>query len=111
MPRTPITPQAVTSAGLVPAFEPANVAGNSYRLAAGQMLTVKNGSGSSVTVTIPTPMQVDGLAVADRTYTVAAGASQDIALGKGDVYRQPGGVVFVNYSAVTSVTVAVRSVP
>lgn len=111
MPRTTITPQKATSAGLVAAYEPANVAGNSYRMQAGRGLRVKNGSGASITVTIPTPLQVDGLDVTDRTITVAAGAEALIALGTSSAYKQPGGVANVDYSSVTSVTVAVIDIP
>lgn len=110
MPRTSITGQRPTSAGLTPAYEPANVAGNMFRLAPGRVLHVKNGSGASVTVTIPTPAAadrlVDGLAVPDRAIAVAAGAERLIALGTSPAYKQPGGVAHIDYSAVTSVTVA-----
>lgn len=107
MPRTAITPQRITAAGLAPAYEPANVAGNSYKLQASRVLHVKNGSGGSVTVTIPSTATVDGLAVPNRTVTVAAGADRLVALGAGAAHKQTGGVTYVDYSAVTSVTVAV----
>jgi hypothetical protein len=111
MPRTAITPQRATSAGLAPAYEPANVAGNSYRLATGRVLHIKNASGASVTVTIPTPGSVDGLAVADRTVAVPAATDRFIALSKQSVYQQTGGTAHVDYSAVTSVTVAAFDIP
>lgn len=111
MPRTVITPQTVTSAGLAAQYEPANASGNSFRLATGVTLHVKNGGASACNLTIPTPMQVDGLDVADRTIAVPAGAAAFVALGTGSAYRQPGGVAFVNYDQVTSVTVAVLTVP
>lgn len=111
MARTAITAQKITSAGIAPAYEPANVAGNSYRLVAGRYLHVKNGSGASVTVTVPTPGLVDGLAVADRTVAVPAAGERLIALGTTATYKQAGGVAHVDYSAVTSVTVAVFDTP
>jgi hypothetical protein len=111
MARTPITAQAVTSAGRAPAYEPANVDGNSFRLLPGRALHVKNGSASAVTVTAPTPQLVDGLAVADRTITVAAGGEQLIAFGTTAAYKQAGGVVHIDYSTVTTVTVAVFDIP
>lgn len=111
MARTAITAQVATPAGLAPAFEPANVDGNSFVLRQSRALRVKNGSGASVNVTIPTPGTVDGLAIADRVVAVAAGADMLIGLGRGDVYRQTDGSVYVDYSAVTSVTVAVIDVP
>lgn len=115
MPRTTVTPQRATSAGITPAYEPANVAGNAIRLARGRVVHVKNGSGSSVTVTIPTPATldalVDGLAVPDRAIAIPAGAERLIALGTIAAYRQPGGVANLDYSAVTSVTVAAFDIP
>lgn len=111
MPRTAITPQRATSAGLAPAYEAANGLGNSFPLVAGRALHVKNASAAAVTVTVPTPGTVDGLAIADRTISVAAGGDQLIGLGTNAAYRQPDGTALVDYSAVASVTVAVIDVP
>lgn len=111
MARTALTAQAVTSAGLAPVYAAANVDGHSYQPTTGRMLHVKNGGAGALTVTLPTPGTVDGLAVADRTVAVAAGAESMIGVGKGSAYRQDGGVVFVDFSVVTSVTVALLDVP
>lgn len=111
MPRTAITAQQATSAGLVPNFEPANVDGNSFTLRQARALRVKNGSAASVNVTLPTPGTVDGLAIDNRVIAVAAGADMVIGLGRGDAYRQTDGTVHVDYSAVTTVTVAVLDLP
>lgn len=111
MARTDITAQAVSSTGLSPTLEPANVEGNAYVLRKGRVLRVKNGSASPITVTLPTPGTIDGLAVTDRTVAVPATTGDVfISLGRGDAYRQSGGKVHVDYSAVTSVTVAVLDV-
>lgn len=111
MPRTLITPQSVTSAGLAAAYEPANASGNSLRMGSGVVVHIKNAGASTCTVTIPTPLQVDGLDIADRTVAVAAGADEFVAVGTYPVYRQSGGVAWLNYDQVTSVTVAVLNVP
>lgn len=112
MPRTVITPQQITSAGVTPTFEAANVLGNAVVLAYGRCLRVKNGSGSIITVTLPTPGTVDGLAIADRTVSVPATTGDVlIALGRGDAYRQPDATASIDYSAITSVTVCVVDVP
>lgn len=104
MPRTAITPQQVTSAGLTPATEPANVDGNS--VPQGVVLRVDNGDASPITVTIPTPGLIDGdLPLPDRTVSVPAGASKFIGRF-GPVFHQSDDTIHVDYSAVTSVTVA-----
>lgn len=113
MARTAITPQKATSVGPTIAFEPANVDGNRFTPARGRALHVRNGSGSSITVTVPTPATTaDGLAIADRTVTVAAGALAVFGPGSSaGVYGQVDGSINVDYSAVTTVTVAVIDQP
>lgn len=104
MARTAITPQKVTTSGVEPATEPANVDGNS--IPAGRVLRVTNGSASAVDVTAVTPGLIDGdLALPDRVVSVAAGATAYLG-GHGAVYHQSDGTIHFNYSAVTSVTVA-----
>lgn len=107
MARTAITPQKATSAGLAPTTEAANVDGNSYPVKAGRLLRVTNGSAGPINVILVTPGMADGdLALPDRVGAVAAGATR--YFGSLDaVYRQSDGSVHVNYSAVTTVTVAV----
>jgi hypothetical protein len=112
MPRTAVTPQRVTTAGLAVAFEPANVDGNSFAAARGRALHVRNRSTASITVTLPTAATVDGLAIADRAVTVAAGAHASISVGShAGIYGQTDGSVWVDYSAVTTVDVAVIDHP
>lgn len=106
MPRSAITPQRPAPA-LQATYEAANVAGNSYGPRDGRLAHVKNASGSSVTVTIATPGTVDGLAIADRTQAVPAGTDCFFAFGVGNAYMQSDGSIYLDYSAVTSVTVAV----
>lgn len=106
MPRTAITPQRPAPVGQI-TYEAANALGNSYGPRDGRLAHVKNGSGASITLTITTPGTVDGLAIADRTATITAGTDQFIALGIGSAYVQSDGSVWLDYSAVTSVTVAV----
>ena len=114
MPRTAVTPQAASGAGSTVTFEPANTDGNSFTPKQGRALHVRNGSASPITVTVPTPVTSEGLAVADRTVTVAAGAHGVFAPGSAAVsgiYAQTDGAVHVDYSAVTTVTVAVIDHP
>lgn len=66
-------------------------------------LAVANGSGSSINVTITTPgTDINGNAVADPVFAVAASATRLIALNPA-VY---GAIASVAFSATTSVTFA-----
>ncbi|HEY5836178.1 hypothetical protein [Streptomyces sp.] len=70
-----------------------------------RFLYVKNGSGASVTVTVVTPGDVSGLAVADATLVLAAGKSGAIPLPR--LTAGADGRASITYSAVTTVTVGV----
>lgn len=107
MARTAITAQTVTAAGLDLADEAANVDGNQFGWTPRRLVRVVNGSAGEVTVTIPTPAQVAGLDVAERTVAVPAGGTRFIGPFPPSAYRQADGSVHLDYSAVTSVTVAV----
>lgn len=110
MPRTAILPQTVTASGLTATYEAANVDGNSFTWAARRILHVVNDDAAGITVTIPTPATVNGLAVEDQT--VAVGAGTDVFIGPfgASAFRQDNSTVHVDYSAVASVTVAVLEV-
>ena len=82
-----LNPQSVTHAGLVPTYTAATSGGDACPTGSGVLLAVKNGDSASHTVTLVTPGTVDGLAVADRTVTVAASATVFIPIA--DVYPQP----------------------
>lgn len=68
-------------------------------------LVVNNGSGASITVTIATPSTASGLAIADATLTVEAGAIGIIPLPM--LLRGATGRATVTYSSATSVTAGV----
>lgn len=108
-----ITVHPVPHAGLVLAsgdYVNASVGGDKCATGAGVELLVKNGSGSSITVTMATPGTDDGLAIADRAIAVAAGAEGHIPVL--DSYKDPSdGLAHITYSAVTTVTVAAVRVP
>lgn len=71
-----------------------------------ETMHVKNASAGAVTLTIPTPLTIDGLAVADRTVSVPAGGDRFIGPFPGEYYNQSDGHVYVEFSAVASVSVA-----
>ena len=97
----------IGQAGTAINFAAATVSGDQCATGEDVKLLVKNGAGSSITGTLGTPGTVDGdLAIADRTVTVAAGATGGIRVT--DRYRDPAtGLASVTWSSVTTVTVAV----
>jgi hypothetical protein len=115
MARTALTPQAVTTAGITPAFTAANVDGHSIASNGDPMyLEVKNTSGSIVTVTIATN-DVGARALADDTVSVPATTGDKIIALDPDLHVVGSGAdkgkVLVNFSAVTSVTCAAFRLP
>lgn len=91
----------------------ANAGGDSFVNTGQEVVVIKNGGGSPITLTIVTPVTVDGLAVADLTATIAAGATRMVGPFPPAWYNDTGlngGNVSLTYSAVTSVTVAVTKV-
>lgn len=110
MARTALTAQRISSAGTELTMTAANVDGHSIPLRAGMILLVRNGDASPHTVTIPTPLTVDSLAVSEQVITVTNGEDRYIALGTKDAYRQADGTAYVNFDAVTSMTCALLQV-
>lgn len=102
--------QAVSRTGLGPTYSAA--AGGGDKLTPGDhvCLHVKNGGGSSITVTLVTPGTVEGLAVADVAVVVPNAGERMIGPLPASLFRASDGYADVTYSGVTSVTVAVLSV-
>lgn len=109
MPRTDLTLHEVSEAGAAVTFEAANIDGNMVTNRGDVGVLIHNGSAAAITVTIPTPATVGGRAVADDTHTVAAGAYRLIGEWPESTFNQQSGAdqgkVYLNYSAVASVTV------
>mgnify|MGYP005823896815 CR=1 FL=1 len=105
--RTALVPQQITRAGLAPAFSAAVADGHSVANDGHVFIEVKNASGSAVTVTVQTPGMVDGLAIAELQVSVPA-TNGDKMIGPfpPGIYNQADGTIYVDFSAVTSVTVA-----
>lgn len=111
MARSTITSQAVVDTGLEETTEAANVDGNAITGDGKQILHVINGGGSPITVTIVTGGTFQGKAVADETVVVTNGEERFIGRFNSALYNDPTtGLVNVDYSDVTTVTVAVLSV-
>lgn len=107
MARTALATQLVSGAGIVPAYTAANVDGHAVEH--GTILHVKNGGGAPINVTLITPGTVRGRAIADDVIAVANGGEKMISLSDRALEQTSGadeGTVYVDFSDVTSVTVA-----
>ncbi|GAA4626612.1 hypothetical protein GCM10023196_035560 [Actinoallomurus vinaceus] len=93
-------------------FVAASAGGDTAPTGSGVELRVKNGSGSAVTVTIAFPGKYDGdQTVAGRTFSVPA-TTGEFTIPLRDIYKDPAtGLASITYSATTTVTVCVVSVP
>jgi hypothetical protein len=110
MPRTTLTAQKATGATpLVPlTFGPVDaVNGVQWAHTGRRRLIVNNASASPVTVTVRTrtPLAVAGLTVPNRVITVAAGTLAFI-IESAEARQSTDGMVYVDFSAATSVTAA-----
>lgn len=109
MPRISISAQQIVRTGLASALAAVDQPnGNQFANDGMCFLYVKNGSGSSINVTISTPGNVDGLAVADLVVAVPATTGERmIGPFPPGIYNQSDGNVYVDYSSGTSVTAGV----
>lgn len=103
-------PQYITFPSLLAAFSAATAStGDTFIPNGRSFVTVKNGSGSPITVTVDVPGTDDyGNNRGDLVNTVAAGTERDIPITRADMV-QSDGTVKVTCSAVTSVTIAHKS--
>jgi len=107
MARTEMNHQQIVRTGLEQTYAAAHADGNKFSNDGRMFLHVKNGAGAPITVTIQTPGQVDGLAIADQVVTVTNGEERMIGPFPPNIYNQDDRMVYVDYSSVTSVTAAV----
>lgn len=100
--------QTVGLAGLAPTYVAANVGGDTFGPGNNVCIHVKNGSAGALTVTLVTPGNVVGQAVADVAVSVPAGGERLIGPLPGSLFaRAADGLGDITYSGVTSLTVAV----
>lgn len=98
--------QQVPVTGFTPTFAAAAAGGDACQPDDRVFLRVKNGSGSSVTVTLIVPGSTYGQANPDPAVTVAA-TTGDVLIALPASLQDPStGLVSWTYSAVTTVTVA-----
>jgi hypothetical protein len=100
--------QTIKASGTTPSYTTAAGGGDKVSLAApNTFLHVKNGGGSSITVTITTQSNsYKGLTVPDRTVTVAAAGEAMIGPLDPSLHSDINVQASIGYSAVTSVTIA-----
>ena len=106
--RVELTVQQAVRTGVTPTYNSASANNNTFANDGHTIIEVKNTSGSPINVTIETPGTVDGNAVADLVVAVPA-TSGDKIIGPfpPSIYNQTGGVIYLDWSATTNVTVAV----
>ena len=110
---TSVAVQVVVKGGLVPAYVAATASdGDRFRNTGKEFIHVVNAGGSPCVVTVPTPAQIAGLDIEDKTVSVAAGTDQMIGTFEPGLYNQPAGGTdagdcYITYDQVTTVTVAV----
>lgn len=110
MPRTALNPQLIPSngTGLTPVYTAAEALGHICPV--GTILHVKNGGGSSINVTIQTGGTLEGRTLADDVIAVPNAQERMIHLASRKVLARQAspdlGSVYVDFSAVTTVTVA-----
>jgi len=111
MARTLLTKQQIVQAGLTGTLAAANVDGNLFEGSGLVYLEVANGSGSSINVTVQTAVQVAGLDVGELVVAIPATTGRKkIGPFNKRAFNRPSGVadagfVYVDFSAVTTVTV------
>lgn len=107
MARTLLTVQEIAVSGTVPALAAAITDGHSMPNNGNSFMMVSNGHTAAHTVTFVHPGQLDGLAVADRTVSVAAGSTALIGPFSSN-YNQPGtNYIHTDYDSTTALSVGV----
>ena len=102
-----VASQQVVRAGLAPVYSAASAGGDSFLPDTSTFLHVKNASASSVTVTIVTPGNVAGFAIADLAVAIPAAGERLIGPLGGGLFTDPAdGLGDITWSATTSVTFA-----
>lgn len=115
MARTLITPQPLAPGGMWPTLGAAPAAGHMFdNSRPGLFLLVRNGHTAPITVTIPSTLVRDGLALASRTVSVPNATDRLIGPINPDLHNQLAGAdigrTYIDYSVVTNVTVALLSI-
>lgn len=98
--------QKITQAGLAPAFQAADVAGDEFPNGGRTYLHVKNAGAAAITVTVNSQKPCNQGFDHDLSVSIAAGGEALIGPFEPGRFNNSSGRVAVTYSDVTSVTVA-----
>lgn len=106
-----LTVREPTIDGVNPTYVAAAGGGDEFTVDDDVVLSVRNGGGVSINVTLTSTAGAEpGIAAANKVVAVPAGEERDIRVKPSSRFKNAGGRCAVTYSAVTSVTVAVRRV-
>jgi hypothetical protein len=101
-----LTVQSTSRSGLDAAGSAADALGDEWPNTGVEMVLIKNGGGSGITVTLDIKSTVDGAAVTDPTVSIGAGVTKLIGPFPPPYYNDSTtNRAKVSYSGVTSVTV------
>ena len=84
--------------------------GDAFANTGQEVVSIKNGSGASITVTFVTQATVDALAVGDLAVVVLAGATMAVGPFQPGIYNDASGLLQMTYSGVTTLTAKVLKV-
>jgi len=107
MAATEITAVAPARAINLLAGESANTAGNYFANNGQQLLIIESTGAGTATVTIATPLTIDGEAVADKVVAIGAGERHLLGFFPPAWYNDAESYVQLSYSAVVDIKVAV----
>lgn len=117
MARTQLTAELVVSAGLNATYTAATADGEAFDNASEDVIIhIVNGGGGACVLTVQTPMQQDGLDVAERTVSVPAGEDRFVGPFQRSIYGKLDSTlgiphaVWIDTDVQTSVTLAVMKV-
>ena len=111
MPRVDVTPTDISAAGAFAAGTVGNVDGNSFTNTGREFIELQNANGTTArVVTIPTPQQVGGLAVADQAISVPAASRRLVGPFSPVTFNQVSSKLFIDYvSGAEAADVTVRA--
>jgi hypothetical protein len=104
---TELTPQDISRAGVTPAYASAAAAGNSWLNTGREMVHIKNGSGAPITVTFTPTVLTDGAATVAKTVSVTNAQERMIGPFPPALYNDSTGLMKLDFSGVTSLTLGV----